>query len=163
MNQEKYRSMMNLSQNSWSWKGLLEHNPCSSLLHNLCQCFVTWRVTKCFPMFSWTFLCSRLCPLALGSTKNSWFSPVHTLPLGIYGHWWDSTEPTLLPAEQFQNQSLISGFIFKRTSHINTVLLDTEGIYVYMYAHMSWFYDFWLSVFHITTSCSVLGVKEQML
>ena len=28
---------------------------------------------------------------------------------------------------------------------------------------MSWFYDFWLSVFHITTSCSVLGVKEQML
>ena len=28
---------------------------------------------------------------------------------------------------------------------------------------LSWFYDFWLSVFHITTSCSVLGVKEQML
>ena len=28
---------------------------------------------------------------------------------------------------------------------------------------MSWFYDFWLSVFHITTSCSALGVKEQML
>jgi len=28
---------------------------------------------------------------------------------------------------------------------------------------MSWFHDFWLSVFHITTSCSVLGVKEQML
>jgi len=28
---------------------------------------------------------------------------------------------------------------------------------------LSWFYDFWLSVFHIITSCSVLGVKEQML
>jgi len=28
---------------------------------------------------------------------------------------------------------------------------------------LSWFYDFWLSVFHITTSCSVLGVEEQML
>ena len=28
---------------------------------------------------------------------------------------------------------------------------------------VSWFYDFWLSVFHITTLCSVLGVKEQML
>ena len=28
---------------------------------------------------------------------------------------------------------------------------------------VSWFYDFWLSVFHIKTSCSVLGVKEQML
>ena len=28
---------------------------------------------------------------------------------------------------------------------------------------VSWFYDFWLSVFHIITSCSVLGVKEQML
>ena len=28
---------------------------------------------------------------------------------------------------------------------------------------MSWFYDFWLSVFHITTSCSVPRVKEQML
>ena len=27
---------------------------------------------------------------------------------------------------------------------------------------LSWFYDFWLSVFHIT-SCSVLGAKEQML
>ena len=24
---------------------------------------------------------------------------------------------------------------------------------------LSWFYDFWLSVFHIITSCSVLGVK----
>ena len=28
---------------------------------------------------------------------------------------------------------------------------------------VSWFYDFWLSVFHIVTSCSVLGVKEQPL
>ena len=28
---------------------------------------------------------------------------------------------------------------------------------------VSWFYDSWLSVFHIITSCSVLGVKEQML
>ena len=28
---------------------------------------------------------------------------------------------------------------------------------------LSWFYDLWLSVFHITTSCTVLGVKEQML
>ena len=28
---------------------------------------------------------------------------------------------------------------------------------------VSWFYDFWLSVFHITTPCSVLSVKEQML
>ena len=25
---------------------------------------------------------------------------------------------------------------------------------------MSWFYDFWLWVFHIITSCSALGVKE---
>ena len=25
--------------------------------------------------------------------------------------------------------------------------------------HLSWFYDFWLSVFHIITSCSVLGVE----
>ena len=25
---------------------------------------------------------------------------------------------------------------------------------------MSWFYDFWLLVFHIVTSCSALGVKE---
>jgi len=24
---------------------------------------------------------------------------------------------------------------------------------------LSWVYDFWLSVFHITTSCSVLGVN----
>jgi len=24
---------------------------------------------------------------------------------------------------------------------------------------MSWFYDFWLSVFHIVTSCSALGEK----
>jgi len=28
---------------------------------------------------------------------------------------------------------------------------------------MSWFYDFELSVFHIITSCSALGVKELML
>jgi len=28
---------------------------------------------------------------------------------------------------------------------------------------VSWFYDFWLSVFHIITSCSALGVKELML
>ena len=28
---------------------------------------------------------------------------------------------------------------------------------------LSWFYDFWLSVFHIITSYTVLGVKEQML
>jgi len=28
---------------------------------------------------------------------------------------------------------------------------------------LSWFYDFWLSVFHIITSCSALGFKELML
>jgi len=28
---------------------------------------------------------------------------------------------------------------------------------------LSWFYDFWLLVFHIITSCSALGVKELML
>ena len=28
---------------------------------------------------------------------------------------------------------------------------------------LSWFYDFWLSVFHTMTSCSALGVKELML
>jgi len=28
---------------------------------------------------------------------------------------------------------------------------------------LSWFYDFWLSVFHIVTSCGALGVKELML
>jgi len=28
---------------------------------------------------------------------------------------------------------------------------------------MLWFYNFWLSVFHIKTSCSALGVKELML
>ena len=27
---------------------------------------------------------------------------------------------------------------------------------------MSWIYDFWSLVFHIITSCNVLGVKEQM-
>ena len=31
------------------------------------------------------------------------------------------------------------------------------------FSYVSWFYDFWLLVFHIITSCSVLGVKEQML
>ena len=29
--------------------------------------------------------------------------------------------------------------------------------------YLSWFYDFWLLVFHIITSCSALGVKELML
>jgi len=28
---------------------------------------------------------------------------------------------------------------------------------------MSWFYDVWLLVFHIITSCSAQGVKELML
>jgi len=28
---------------------------------------------------------------------------------------------------------------------------------------LSWFYDFWLSVFHIITSCSALGFKVLML
>jgi len=28
---------------------------------------------------------------------------------------------------------------------------------------VSWFYDFWLLVFHIITSCSALGVKVLML
>jgi len=28
---------------------------------------------------------------------------------------------------------------------------------------LSWFYDFWLSVFHIIASCSALGVEELML
>jgi len=28
---------------------------------------------------------------------------------------------------------------------------------------VSWFYDFWFSVFHIITSCNALGVKELML
>ena len=28
---------------------------------------------------------------------------------------------------------------------------------------LPWFYDFWLSVFHIITPCSALGVKELML
>jgi len=28
---------------------------------------------------------------------------------------------------------------------------------------LSWFYDFWLSVFHIITPCIALGVKELML
>ena len=28
---------------------------------------------------------------------------------------------------------------------------------------VSWFYDFWLLVFHIITPCSALGVKELML
>ena len=32
---------------------------------------------------------------------------------------------------------------------------------VYSKELVSWFYDLWLSVFHITTSRSVLGVKEQ--
>ena len=29
--------------------------------------------------------------------------------------------------------------------------------------YLSWFYDFWLLVFHIITSCSALGVKVLML
>ena len=28
------------------------------------------------------------------------------------------------------------------------------------YSLVSWFYDFWLSVFHIITSCSTLGIKD---
>ena len=36
----------------------------------------------------------------------------------------------------------------------------TEVCYVCV---MSWFYDFWLSVFHIITSFSALGVKELVL
>ena len=28
---------------------------------------------------------------------------------------------------------------------------------------MSWFYDFWLLVLHIITSCSALGIKVLML
>ena len=33
----------------------------------------------------------------------------------------------------------------------------------FMALHLSWFYDFWLLVFHIITSCSALGVKALML
>ena len=32
-----------------------------------------------------------------------------------------------------------------------------------MKSYLAWFYDFWLSVFHITTSCSALEVKVLML
>ena len=32
--------------------------------------------------------------------------------------------------------------------------------YLFQFLLLSWFYDFWLSVFHIITSCSVLRVKE---
>jgi len=42
--------------------------------------------------------------------------------------------------------------------------LGTLKLWIYKRAElMSWFYDFWLLVFHIITSCSALGVKVLML
>jgi len=38
-----------------------------------------------------------------------------------------------------------------------------EGIIPIFVAPLSWFYDFWLLVFHTITSCSALAVKELML
>ena len=43
------------------------------------------------------------------------------------------------------------------------VLFRSGLLSFYFWYIMSWFYDFWLLVFYIITSCSVLGVKVQML
>ena len=42
----------------------------------------------------------------------------------------------------------------------NTVAFSTDE---FNSNQLSWFYDFWLLVFHIITLCSALGVKELML
>jgi len=35
--------------------------------------------------------------------------------------------------------------------------------YTYVPKTLSWFYDFWLSLFQIIISCSAMGVKELMI
>jgi len=60
--------------------------------------------------------------------------------------------------------TIICTYTDTKKSKINIILGEIHLFNLLMVKiKLSWFYDFWLSVFHITTSCSVLGVKEQML
>ncbi len=75
------------------------------------------------------------------------------------------------PVENMTGISFVFFYIGLLAGRLGLVCYSKRSsiLYIFIYNRcrirggMSWFYDFWLSVFHITTSCSVLGVKEQML
>jgi len=72
-------------------------------LGNLGQCSVILTMKKRFLMFRQNLLCFSFCPLPpVLSLKRAWPHPFSTFPSDISIHWWDSSQLSLLQAEQSQ-------------------------------------------------------------